>query len=411
MTKMNHERAGYRHPKIDEAKDLLRAGKMDRREFVRVAALLGMSAAAAYGVAGELTGEGFAPAAKADGHSPKSGGVLRFSMRLQDMVDPASFDWVEKSNIARHMIEHLTITGADNITRPYLAESWNASEDLKTWTFNLRQGIKWSNGDDFNADDVVFNITRWLDPATGSSNLGLFDALVEEYETGEKDEDGKPKKAKRAVANAVEKLDDHTVRLNLKGPALAMPENFYNYPTAIVHRGFGVDYEADLSKNPIGTGPMELVSYEVENKVVLKKRSEPYWGGDTYLDGIEYIDHGGYGTTALGALAAGQVDGVYEFGVDNLDMAQALEFAGSKIYEAPTAQTIILRMNIKNKPFDDKRVRQAIQACVERAPYPERAYRGYGASAEDHHVAQIHPEYFRPAAKSSRNRLPMRVSS
>src|SRR3546814_13042343 len=94
--------------------------------------------------------------------------------------DPSNFDWTQKSNQTRHIIEYLTLTGSDNVTQPYLAESWEVSDDLKTWTFNLRQGVKWSNGDDFNADDVVFNFTRWCDPKTGSSNIGLLDALVED---------------------------------------------------------------------------------------------------------------------------------------------------------------------------------------------------------------------------------------
>jgi ABC-type transport system substrate-binding protein len=68
----------------------------------------------------------------------------------------------------RQVAEYLTYTDGDNITHPYLLENWQASDDLKTWTLNLRKGIKHNNGDTFNADDVVFTFNQWLDKDVGS---------------------------------------------------------------------------------------------------------------------------------------------------------------------------------------------------------------------------------------------------
>ncbi|MDG2286404.1 MAG: ABC transporter substrate-binding protein, partial [Alphaproteobacteria bacterium] len=231
------------HSYLPELCDQLKTKKIDRRDFLRQAALLGMATTTAYAMADVLTGD--APIKAAMAATPKAGGALKVSMRVQEMTDPASFDWAEKSNVARFLVEHLTRTQADNVTVPYLAKSWEASDDLKTWVFHLKEGVKWSNGDDFTSADVAHTVNRWLDPATGSSNLGLFGAMVEEGADGKK----------RGIANAVEVVDSHTIKFNLKQAALAMPENFYNYPTAIVHKGFGTDYAADLSKTPIGTGP------------------------------------------------------------------------------------------------------------------------------------------------------------
>ena len=376
------------HEYIPEIAEQHQSGLVDRREFVRTAALLGMAAPAAYGLSGVLTGQQFIPEAMAQG---KPGGTLRMSMPVQDMTDPATFPWVEKSNIARLLVEYLTVTGTDNITRPYLAERWEPSADLKTWTFFLQKGVKWSNGDDFNADDVVAAVTRWLDPATGSSNLGLFDAMVEQVDTGKKDENGNPVMTKQGIAGAVEKVDDYTVRFNLKAAALAMPENFYNYPTAITHRGFGKDYEADLSKNPIGTHAFELAEFRIGEKAVLKKVRD-WWKGPFNLDEIVYIDHGEDLNAAVGAIASDQVDMIYQLGVTQLDIIERLP--NVDIHEAITAQTGVLRMQISQKPFDDIRVRQAVQACMDRQALLDIAYRGRGTAAEDHHVAPIHPEYF-----------------
>jgi peptide/nickel transport system substrate-binding protein len=166
--------------------------------------------------------------------------------------NPATFSWVYDSNIVRQTCDYLTRTGVDNVTRPWLVEKWQASEDLKTWTLYLKKGIKWSNGDELVADHVVWNLKRWVDPAVGSSVLGLFkDMLLTEYETGEKDDKGNPKTATKLYAdNAIEKVDDYTIRLNGKTSTLAVPENLFHYPALVLHPSengkFGV--------NSIGTG-------------------------------------------------------------------------------------------------------------------------------------------------------------
>ena len=220
------DKSGRRvHPYVPELYELLKNGAVDRREFLRTATLLGVSAGTAYAMVGKLFGSDFVGRAMAQA-KPQTGGNLRFSMRVQEMTDPATFDWTEKSNQARQILEYLTITGTDNVTRPYLAERWTASDDLKTWTLYLRKGVTWSNGDGFTADDVVHNFRRWLDPATGSSNISLFAGMTEESEV--KGDDGKTKKVQKMREGAIEKVDDHTVRLHLR----VCPGSFIDVPVA-----------------------------------------------------------------------------------------------------------------------------------------------------------------------------------
>ena len=382
------------HPKVGEAKELMNAGAMDRREFVRIAALLGVAAPLAYKMAGVTPAFAAVDNMPFAADDPKAsmGGTLRVAMQVQKMVDPATYDWTQMSNQSRQIIEYLAMTGPDNITRPMLAERWEASDDLKTWTFHLRRGVMWHNGDEFNADDVVFNFTRWLDPALGSSNIGLFSAMVEEIDTGEKDKDGKPKMSKRMVPGAVEKLDDYTVRINLSKPVLSMPENLYNYPTAMVHRSF----KPPFSDAPIGTGPFTLDTFAVGDRCILKRVSKTtdgkdfnYWGGKVYLDEIHYYNFAS--ENQLTAFASGDTDAVYGIGVEQLELAKALD---GNLLSVATAQTLVCRMNVTKEPYADARVRKAVVMACDNAAIKGLVYAEGGAVGENHHVAPLHPEYF-----------------
>jgi peptide/nickel transport system substrate-binding protein len=366
------------HDYLPELCDQLDRGKVGRRDFLRQACLLGLSAPVAYGLAGKLTGGSLLiPQALAQG---MPGGALKVSMRVQEMTDPATFSWTEPSNVSRFIVEYLTRTRSDNITVPYLAESWEASDDLKSWVFMLRKGITWSNGDEFTSEDVANTVNRWLDPDTGSSNLGLFDGMVEESSDGKK----------RGIAGAVEIVDKHTIKFNLKQAALAVPENFYNYPTAITHRGHGKDFEADLSKHPIGTGPFELAEFGIGEKAILR-RNRDWWAGNFYLDEIHYFDHGEDSNAWVAALASQQVDMVYRLPNSAIDTIKRLPTLELK--PVTTAQTAVMRFRISEKPFDNKKLRQAAAACMDHEEILKIAFRGAGLPAENHHVCPIHPEY------------------
>jgi peptide/nickel transport system substrate-binding protein len=164
------------HPSIPILKRQLAEGQIDRREFLRYATLLGLSAPAAYAAVRAITGERLVGEARAQA-MPK-GGTLRIGMRVQDVKDPHTFSWVQRSNTVRQVCDYLTVTGTDNVTRPALCEKWEASPDLKTWTLRLRKTVKWHNGRQFTADDAVWNIKRVLDPKTGSSVLGLMKGFI-----------------------------------------------------------------------------------------------------------------------------------------------------------------------------------------------------------------------------------------
>jgi peptide/nickel transport system substrate-binding protein len=347
----------------------LGAGKLDRREFLRISTLLGLSAGAAYSLVG--MSDPFGKPARA-----AMGGTVRMSMRVQPIESPHTFSWIQDSMMTRNVIEYLTLTGADNVTRPWLCESWEASDDLKTWTLKLRQDVNWSNGEAFVADHVIWNIRRVLDPATGSSVLGLMKGYMMN-DAGDALWD----------ANAIEKVDDHTITLNARAAQLAVPEHFFHYPFPMMHPSSEGKFPGVGS---IGTGWAEIVEYELGKKCVVKKRPG-YWHGDGALDSVEYIDHGDDPAAALAALASGQVDGIWQLEVTQL--AAVKKLSNVSIYESATAQTAVARMQPIHDTWKDARVRKAMRLAIDPEKVLQVAYLGLGVPAEHHHVAPIHPEY------------------
>jgi peptide/nickel transport system substrate-binding protein len=368
---MSEKREHYYIPKL---KEQLVEGKLDRREFLRYATLLGLSAPAAYAFAGKVTGEDFAPVARAQGLP--QGGNLKIAQRVVEVVDPHSFSWVYDSNVVRQVAEYLTKTGHDNITRPYLVESWEASDDLKTWTLNMRKGVKWHNGRDLVADDAIANLMHMLNPESGSSVIGLMKGYMMNDEGTELWD-----------ANAIEKIDDHTFQMNLKVAQVAIPEHLFHYPAAILDPEEG--FKFGIGSN--GTGAFDLVEHEVGVKSILKARDD-YWGDGPHLDVLSFIDLGDDPSAEVGAIASKQVHGNYDGDVGQVDIYNAIPHV--TLYQANTAQTAVARLQIDRPEFADPRVRKAFRLAIDSARVLEIAHRNLGAKGEHHHVSPVHPDYY-----------------
>jgi len=373
------------HRHIRTVRQWLVDGKIDRREFLRTATLLGLSAGAAYAFASRVTGE---PAISPAHAELAKGGVIRIGMRCKEIATPHTYDWAEKSNITRQVCEYLTKTGTDNITRPLLLEKWEPSDDLKTWTLHVRKGVKWHNGRAFTADDVVWNFKHVLDPATGSSVLGLMKGyMLKEVDTGQKDAQGKPKMTTELWdANAIEKVDDYTIRLNAQVPQLAVPEHFFHYPFLILDPEEGGKFGPGSN----GTGAFDLKSHDVNQKSVLSAR-QGYWGSGPHLDGIEFIDLGDDPSASANALSSRQVHGLFGAEARLLQLYQKLDFV--QRYDAVTAETAVVRGKITEKPFDDPRVRKALRLAIDPEQVLAVTLGTLGSTGEHHHVCKIHPEY------------------
>lgn len=368
------------HPYLPELRQQLGCGRIDRREFLRTATLLGVAAGAAYAMAG------LAAPARAQADLPK-GGKIRIGMNVQEIKDPHTISWVQPSNVLRSTVQYLTVTDQNNITHGELLEKWDASEDLKTWTLTIQKQATWRSGRPFTADDAIWNIKRALDPKTGSSVLGLMKGyMLEEYATGEQ-KDGKPVKSTRLWSDkAIEKVDDKTFRLNCKAAQLAVPEHLFHYPFFMLDPAENGAFKVGMN----GTGRFEIVAYNVgQNAVVRANKS--FWGKPANLDEVEFIDLGTDSGALIAAMASGQVDGLYEVDFSELDAIKAIPDV--VIHPVTTAQTAVARGKYDQKPFSDVRVRQALKLAIDQQKVIDIVFRGTGTIGEHHNVAPVHPEY------------------
>jgi peptide/nickel transport system substrate-binding protein len=357
------------HDMAKEAK----AGRMDRREFLAIASTMGASAALAYSMIGlSLPTEAMAA-------EPKKGGTLRLAMSVKAQKDPRTYDWVELANVTRTWLEPLVTYTRTFTFEPTLLESWEINDDATEYVLHVRKGVTWNNGDAFNADDVVFNLTRWCDKAAAGNSMAARVMTLIDEKTG------------KAKDGAITKTDDHTVKLKLNKSDISIIANFTDYPGLIVHRKFE-ENGSDPVAHPIGTGAFELVSYAVGSKASVKRRENgKWWGGEALLDGADFVDYGTEANAVVNAFDSGEIDADMETPVDFIEIMDGMGLVKSDV---DTATTVVARTHVENKPYDDQRVRNALQMAVDNNAVLQLGYAGRGKAGENHHVSPIHPEYY-----------------
>lgn len=287
-------------------------------------------------------------------------------------LDPANVTDGESLNVTTNIYDTL-IDYAEGTTDlvPGLALSWESSEDGLVWTFNLRQGVKFHDGTDFNADAVVFNFNRWMDPEH-PNHQGDFPYYGYMF-GGYKGDEGH-------VIKEVVAKDANTVEFHLNFPQGPFLSNLAMSPFAIASPTAIEKYGDKFGENPVGTGPFVFESWTRNDKVVLTKNPDYYQAGYPLLDKLVFKSIPDNSARFI-ALQSGEIDMMDGVNPDDVTLAEAN--SNLEVWLRPSMNVGYLAFNTEKEPFDNPKVRQALNMAVNKQGLIDAFYNSLAEPAKN----------------------------
>lgn len=268
-----------------------------------------------------------------------------------DSLDPYNTNSTLSQAVGKSYYEGLFTFDRELKVQPLLATGYEVSDDGLQYTFTLREGVKFQDGTDFDANAVKVNLERVLDRSNGLARYNQFNRI-----------------------DKVEVVDAHTVRITLKEPfspfinSLAHPSAMMISPTALEKWG------KDITFHPTGTGPFEFVEWDPGTHLTVKKNPNYWQEGLPKVDQLTFRTVTDNGTRAA-VVQTGEVQAAYP-----LPYEQAELLKKNKKIDVLDAPSIIIRyisMNMLHKPFDDVRVRQAVNYAINKEALAKVGFAGY----------------------------------
>jgi ABC-type transport system substrate-binding protein len=271
-------------------------------------------------------------------------------------LDPAiGYDWQNWSMIKSVFDGLMDYKPGTTELRPGLAEKYDISDDGKTYTFTLRKGVKFHNGRELTADDVVYSLNRVVNPATQSPGQGFF-SMIEGYEDAAA--------GKAATLSGVSAADANTVVIKLARPdatflhIMALNFSFIVPKEAVEAAG------ADFGKKPVGTGAFKLTEWTLGQRLVFEKNADYWIAGVPYLDSFT-VEVGQEPVVALLRAQKGEID----IPGDGIPPAKFVEVMkdpeqAKNVVEGGQLHTGYITMNVTKAPFDKVEVRRAVNMAI-----------------------------------------------
>jgi len=276
-------------------------------------------------------------------------------------LDPARITDSESAEVTEQIFDHLVRYRPNSMEiEPALATRWDVSADGKVWTFHLRDGVKFHDGTAFDAQAVVFSFDRQRDP-----NHPFHHADFSYWESTFRN------------IQSVEVLDRLTVRVSIDRPYAPFLASLAMFPVSIVSPTAVRRWGADFARHPVGTGPFRFVEWQAGERVTLEANPD-YW------DGAPRIKHLVFATIPdphqrLVALEGETLDVAENLAPEDLQFA-ALHPA-LELHRVPGNNVGYLAMNVGHPPFDDARVRRAVNFAINKTAIVKLIYQGLAKEA------------------------------
>ena len=287
---------------------------------------------------------------------------------LNPMIQPRTPD----SNVQCLIFDYLVIPDENLNYVGDLAKDWDISDDGTVYTFHLQEGVKWHDGEDFNADDVVFTLTSLASPEYTGGNEGRVMSIkgAAEYQEGTADS-----------VEGIKKIDDYTVEITLTSPNAAFLSNMYvsMLPEHILAEESPADWgNDDFNRAPIGTGKYKFVEWKAGQYISLE-RNDDYFGTMPSIENV--MVQFGADTTLVAALLNGEIDVLYNLPSTEIDNVEAVD--GVSVYNYEMMSVYYIGLNQLVPALSDLRVRQALAYALDKQTIVDTVYGETATVADD----------------------------